>query len=111
MTKPHNNIVPNVHLHKHWHDGTWAKRGFVRCHFDQAAQKKKRHLRRQAKAKAIAPRPAAGPLRPVVRCETFKYNTRTRLGRGFTVAELKVRGKRQQRVGGKRTPRPRDAFF
>ena len=42
------------------------------------------------KAAAIAPRPAAGLLRPVVRCATQKYNMKTRLGRGFTLQELKV---------------------
>lgn len=37
----------------------------------------------------MAPRPAKGPLRPVVHCPTVKYNTRVRLGRGFTLEELK----------------------
>lgn len=36
------------------------------------------------------PRPAAGPLRPVVQAMTIKYNTKTRFGRGFTLEELKV---------------------
>jgi len=35
--------------------------------------------------------PTAGALRPAVRCQTNKYNMRMRAGRGFTLAELKVR--------------------
>lgn len=48
------------------------------------------HAARAEKAKALFPRPAAGLLRPVVRAQTLKYNTKTRLGRGFTLEELKV---------------------
>merc|ERR1712002_1110682 len=40
----------------------------------------------------IAPRPMGGALRPVVRCQTFKYNMRVRSGRGFTLDELKAAG-------------------
>merc|ERR1712110_209762 len=40
----------------------------------------------------VAPRPVAGLLRPVVRCPTFKYNSKVRLGRGFTLEELKAAG-------------------
>jgi len=45
---------------------------------------------RAAKAARIFPRPAAGPLRPVVHAQTIKYNKKERLGRGFTLEELKV---------------------
>ena len=45
---------------------------------------------RTAKAQRIFPRPAAGPLRPVVHAQTVKYNSKERLGRGFTLEELKV---------------------
>merc|ERR1711893_495860 len=48
------------------------------------------------KAAAIAPRPLAGPLRPIVRCPTFKYNTRVRAGRGFSLDELKAAGLSKQ---------------
>jgi large subunit ribosomal protein L13e len=48
---------------------------------------------RQKKAVAIFPRPTAGPLRPVVRSMTQKYNTKIRAGRGFTLEELKVSSK------------------
>ena len=36
------------------------------------------------------PRPVAGPLRPVVQAPTKKYNAKARLGRGFTLDELKA---------------------
>lgn len=68
----------------------WQKR--IRTWFDQPKQKQARKQKRQEKAAAIAPRPAAGPLRPYVHCPTQKYNTKLRLGRGFTLAELKAAG-------------------
>lgn len=55
----HNNVVPNVHLRKHW-----LMR--VKTYFNQAANKRKRLLRRQAKAARLMPRPLE-KLRPVVR--------------------------------------------
>lgn len=45
---------------------------------------------RATKAARIFPRPAAGPLRPIVHAQTIKYNSKERLGRGFTLEELKV---------------------
>lgn len=60
--------------------------------FNQPGRKKRRRLTRQKKAAAIAPRPTAGLLRPVVHCQTWKYNTRLRAGRGFTFEELKEAG-------------------
>jgi large subunit ribosomal protein L13e len=92
MTKGHNNVLPNNHFRKHWHSSIWSERGLVRCHFDQAGKKKRRYLARQAKAKQVAPRPTGGAVRPVVRCPTFKYNTKQRLGRGFTLDELREAG-------------------
>ena len=55
-------------------------------------RKHRRRAARQAKAAAIAPRPAAGLLRPVVHPPTNKYNYKLRQGRGFTFAELKEAG-------------------
>jgi large subunit ribosomal protein L13e len=78
----HNNVVPNGHFHK-----DWQRR--VKTWFNQPMRKKRRRLARQKKAARLAPRPAKGPLRPVVHCPTVKYNTRVRLGRGFTLEELK----------------------
>lgn len=45
---------------------------------------------RQKKAVKIFPRPTAGPLRPVVHCQTLKYNMKVRAGKGFSLEELKV---------------------
>jgi len=76
-------MIPNGHFHKDW-------QRFVRCWFNQPARKQRRRDRRKKKAAAIMPRPVAGPLRPIVHCPTFKYHTRVRAGRGFTLEELKV---------------------
>merc|ERR1711962_1836066 len=81
----HNNVLPNAHFHKDWQNR-------VRTWFNQPGRKKSRRVARQKKALAIAPRPVAGSLRPVVRCPTYKYNTKIRMGRGFTLEELKTAG-------------------
>jgi len=62
-----------------------------RAHGAQATPERALRAARAAKAVKVFPRPAAGPLRPVVHAQTVKYNTKLRLGRGFTLAELKVR--------------------
>ena len=80
-----NNMVPNGHFHKDW-------QRYVKTWFNQPARKKRRHVKRLKKARAVAPRPAAGPLRPVVRCPTVKYHTKVRSGRGFTLDEIKRAG-------------------
>lgn len=77
----HNNPVPDAHFHKQW-----QRR--VKTWFDQAPKAAKRKARRVEKAKKRFPRPAAGPLRPIVQCPSFRYNTRARLGRGFSLEEL-----------------------
>merc|ERR1719422_2194346 len=61
----------------------------MRTWFDQAARKKRRSQNRKAKAARLAPRPAAGLLRPVVHPPTQRHNMKLRLGRGFTLEELK----------------------
>ena len=81
----HNNVVPNNHFHK-----DWARR--VKTWFQQPIQKKIRREKRRIRAAEIAPRPASGPLRPLVHCPTQKYNSKVRLGRGFTLDELKEAG-------------------
>ncbi|XP_037959545.1 60S ribosomal protein L13 [Teleopsis dalmanni] len=80
-----NNMIPNAHFHKWWqrHVKTW---------FNQPARKLRRRQNRIKKAKAVFPRPAAGPLKPVVRCPTIRYHTKLRAGRGFTLEELKGAG-------------------
>jgi large subunit ribosomal protein L13e len=80
-----NQMLPGNHFHKHW-----QRR--IKTWFNQAARKYRRRQNRIEKAKAIAPKPAGGLVRPVVRCASNKYNTRVRLGRGFTLQELKAAG-------------------
>lgn len=77
----HNNVVPNVHLRKHWQLR-------VKTFFDQPAQKRRRIERRAARANLIAPRPLE-KLRPVCRGQTVRYNRTKKLGRGFSFLELK----------------------
>jgi len=82
----HNNEIPNQHFHK------VCQQDHIRTWFNQPARKHRRRLARQAKAAAMAPRPTAGLLRPVVHPPTVKYNYKLRQGRGFTFAELKEAG-------------------
>lgn len=79
-----NRVVPNAHFHKDW-------QRYIKTWFDQPARKKRRHQKRVEKAKRIAPRPLK-KLRPVVRCPTARFNMRQRIGRGFTLEELKAAG-------------------
>nr|AIU94834.1 60S ribosomal protein [Phragmatopoma lapidosa]AIU94836.1 60S ribosomal protein [Phragmatopoma lapidosa] len=83
MAPKRNNVLPNGHFHKDW-------QRYVRTWFNQPARKQRRRTTRIKKARSIAPRPVGGNLRPVVRCPTAKYNTKSRLGRGFTLEELKA---------------------
>ncbi|VDN42325.1 unnamed protein product [Gongylonema pulchrum] len=85
MAPKRNNMIPNAHFHK-----DWQRR--VRTWFNQPARKERRRRNRFKKGKLIAPRPVAGRLRPMVRCPTIRYNKKLRLGRGFTLQELKAAG-------------------
>ncbi|XP_062868819.1 large ribosomal subunit protein eL13 [Trichomycterus rosablanca] len=85
MAPSRNGMILNPHFHK-----DWQKR--VRTWFSQPARKLRRRKARQAKARRIAPRPVAGPLRPIVRCPTIRYHNKVRAGRGFTLEELKAAG-------------------
>jgi large subunit ribosomal protein L13e len=78
------NAIPDNHLHKDW-------QRYIRCWFDQPMRKKRRARTRLVKAAKVYPRPVES-LRPVVRCPTIRYNIKTRLGRGFTLDELKAAG-------------------
>jgi len=89
----HNNVLPNVHLHKDWER-------FVKTWFNQPAKKNQRRIARKKKAAKLFPRPAQGLLRPVVRCPTIKYNSKLRLGRGFTTIELKKAGIQKKQALG-----------
>ena len=86
----HNNIIPNIHCHKKY---LQSSRGplKVKLALNQATRKKSRRLKRAAKAAALAPAPVE-KLRPVVHCPTQKYSAKTRLGRGFTLEEIKAAG-------------------
>lgn len=83
MTRLGNGQIPNAHYSKGYltHVKTW---------FNQPMRKKRRRRTRVIKARKIAPKPVGGLLRPIVRCPTFKYHTKIRAGRGFSLAELKV---------------------
>lgn len=81
----HNNVIANNHFRKDWQNR-------VRTWFEQPMRKRRRRTNRIAKAARIAPRPTDGPLRPIVRCQTNKYNMHVRLGRGFSIEELKQAG-------------------
>ncbi|KHJ85068.1 ribosomal protein L13e [Oesophagostomum dentatum] len=78
-------MLGNAHFRKHW-----TKR--IKTWFNQPGRKLRRRETRQKKAVAISPRPVAGLLRPVIRCPTQRYNRKVRLGRGFTLEELKAVG-------------------
>lgn len=83
MAPSGNNMIPNGHFHKDW-------QRYIKTWFNQPARKLRRRQTRIKKAKALAPKPTAGPLRPVVHCPTLRYHTKVRAGRGFTLQELKV---------------------
>ena len=77
----HNNAIAKIHLRKHWINR-------VKTHFDQPAKKSVRRQQRDKKAAAMFPRPI-NSLRPIVSSATRKHAGKVRLGRGFTLAELK----------------------
>jgi large subunit ribosomal protein L13e len=83
MTK-HNNAIQKNHFRKHW-------QRWVKTWFNQPGRKRRRLDNRRNKAAAVAPRPLKN-LRPSVRCPTQRYNMRTRIGRGFTLEEVRQAG-------------------
>ncbi|KAG8237477.1 hypothetical protein J437_LFUL015696 [Ladona fulva] len=85
MAPKRNNMIPNGHFHKDW-------QRYVKTWFNQPARKFRRRQNRIKKARAIAPRPACGLLRPIVRCPTARYHTKLRAGRGFTLDECRAAG-------------------
>ncbi|TPX35544.1 hypothetical protein SmJEL517_g02067 [Synchytrium microbalum] len=68
----------------------------VKTWFDQPGRKNRRRQARVQKAAAIAPRPIDGLLKPAVRGQTIKYNSKLRSGRGFSLIELKQAGIRRK---------------
>lgn len=83
MAPKGNNMIPNGHFHKDW-------QRYIKTWFNQPARKLRRHKSRVKKTKSIAPRPAKGPLRPIVHCPSVRYHTKIRPGRGFTLEEIKA---------------------
>nr|XP_021495925.1 60S ribosomal protein L13-like [Meriones unguiculatus] len=81
MVPSRNGMILKPHYHKDWQRrvDTW---------FNQPARKIRRRKAWQAKARRIAPRPASGPISPIVRCPTVRYHTKVRAGRGFSLEEL-----------------------
>ena len=80
----HNNVLHKAHLRKHWQMR-------VKCYFNKTAHKKIRAQKRQDKEADRLPVPL-GKLRPVVYSCTQRYAGKTRIGRGFTLAEVKAAG-------------------
>lgn len=80
----HNNMIPNEHFHKKW-------QRLCRVKFGQPMRKRSRYLTRSRKMLARAPRPV-DLLRPIVQCPSFRYHTKQRIGRGFTLQEVKIAG-------------------
>ena len=77
----HNNAIQRPHLRKHWQK-------WVKTWFNQPARKLRRLTKRKERAAAVFPRPIHA-LRPVVNKTTARYSGQPRLGRGFTLEELK----------------------
>merc|ERR1711966_181318 len=82
----HNNQVCSVRkFRKYW-------QRYVKTWFNQPARKAARRSARDKKAQNISPRPLAGAVRPVVKGNTIKYAGKIRVGRGFSLAEIKALG-------------------
>jgi large subunit ribosomal protein L13e len=77
-------MIPNGHFHK-----KWQRR--VKTWFDQPMKKLRRKILRARKLTKAAPGPVQ-LLRPMVQCPTVRYNKKSRVGRGFTLQELKRAG-------------------
>jgi large subunit ribosomal protein L13e len=82
----HNNQIPNIHSCKKYLE---SSRGplKVKLALNQAPRKKARRLARAKKAVKGLP---LQKLRPLVHCPTQKYSSKLRLGRGFTLEEIKA---------------------
>ena len=77
-------MSPNIDLGKDWQEK-------VKTWFNQPGRKRRRRVHRARRQKLLAPNPTH-LLRPIVRGQTNKYNTKRRLGRGFTKKELESAG-------------------
>merc|ERR1711988_722030 len=82
----HNNQIHSVRkFRKYW-------QRYVKTWFNQPARKASRRAARDKKAQKISPRPLAGAVRPIVHGATVKYNSKLRIGRGFSLEEIKDAG-------------------
>merc|ERR1711907_482669 len=82
----HNNQIHSVRkFRKYW-------QRYVKTWFNQPARKASRRAARDKKAQKVAPRPLAGAVRPIVHGATIKYNSKLRIGHGFSLAEIKEAG-------------------
>jgi large subunit ribosomal protein L13e len=84
-----NKAIPKNHFRKDWQER-------VRTWFEQPAQAHRRKVARTRKAARLFPRPTES-LKPVVHPAGLRHNMKIRLGRGFTLEELKVRNTYNQR--------------
>merc|ERR1712216_888447 len=83
-TMKHNNQIHSCRkFRKYW-------QRYVKTWFNQPARKASRRAARDKKAALVHPRPVAGAVRPAVHPPTVKYNSKVRVGRGFSLAELKA---------------------
>jgi large subunit ribosomal protein L13e len=80
----HNNALQRPHLRKHWQK-------WVKTWFNQPARKNRRLTKRKERAAEIFPRPL-NALRPIVSKTTQRYSGQPRLGRGFSLEELRQAG-------------------
>ncbi|GHJ89752.1 hypothetical protein NliqN6_6154 [Naganishia liquefaciens] len=84
MVKHNNTLAKAGNFRKNWQER-------VKTWFDQPGRKHRRRVARQTKALTLGVRPLQ-LLRPAVRAPTIRYNTKVRLGRGFTLSEIKQAG-------------------
>ena len=89
-----NNAIPHVHQRKHFQPGSSQKGNFI-VKLGQPKRAQHRRRERLIKAKKCFPRPLRN-LRPVVACNTVRYNMKKRLGRGFSAEELEAAGLKPQ---------------
>merc|ERR1711894_301739 len=76
-----NNALPNNHFNKsNFHFKNW---------FNQPMKKLKRRNLRKEQENLTAPMPLKS-LRPIVRCQSARYNFKEKYGKGFSMEELKA---------------------
>lgn len=79
-----NHVITKQHFHKDWQN-------YIKTWFKQPLRKVRKFKLRNQKIKQKSPRPL-NRLQPVVNCPSNRYNQKFRLGRGFSLLELKKAG-------------------